>query len=86
MNNGQRCQINFLEHITFLLLSVTFVGFYYQWVAVGLGSAMFLGRLLFSIGYVTNGPQGRMIGALIMDLAILVAFIMTVVVTVKLAQ
>jgi len=31
----------------------------------------FLGRLLFSFGYTRAGPQGRLVGAIVMDLVIL---------------
>ena len=79
MNNAQRCQINFLEHINFLILGTLIVAFYYPVAAIVLQSFIFLGRLLFTIGYTCSGPSGRIVGALIMDLAILVTFVMLVV-------
>ena len=72
MNNGQRCQVNFLEHITFVLVSGLIAGLCYPNATIGILSAVFVGRLLFSIGYTKCGPSARVPGALTMDLGILV--------------
>lgn len=71
MNNGQRVQINFLEQITFTLVT-GFIGglFMPEWTTYTL-SAWFVGRFLFTLGYTSKGPQGRLAGALIMDLCML---------------
>ena len=74
MGNGQRCQINFLEHLHFLILSPLIVATVFPLAALILQCGMFLGRLMFTIGYTRSGPAGRMIGALTMDLAIFVSF------------
>ena len=74
MNNGQRCQINFLEHFNFVTLVPMIVAIKAPVAALVLLIAIFTGRLMFSIGYTKFGPKARIPGALIMDLAIFVAF------------
>ena len=51
MNNAQRAQINFLEHMTFLILGTMICAAYYPVWALVLQCFIFMGRLLFSIGY-----------------------------------
>ena len=71
MNNGQRCQINFLEQITYAIVSAVIASVVYpQWAFYSL-LAWFLGRLFFTLGYTMKGPQGRLFGALLMDFAML---------------
>ena len=84
MNNGQRCQINFLEHLNFLILGPIIGAFYYPLVAVILQCFIFVGRLAFSIGYTVKGPSGRLAGALIMDAAIFASFGLMIAAIVKL--
>ena len=84
MNNGQRVQINFLETITFILLSTVTVGIIYPEWAFWLQIGVFVGRLVFSIGYTRSGPDARLFGALTMDLCILAALILTVTTVLKL--
>ena len=74
MSNAQRCQINFLEHITFLIVGTMISAFYYPVWALVMQGFIFCGRLLFSIGYTVWGPSGRLPGALIMDAAIFGTF------------
>ena len=71
MNNGQRCQINFLEQITFALLAGWIASLQYPVWAFWILVAWFVGRMFFTIGYTAKGPSGRLIGALTMDFAML---------------
>ena len=71
---GQRCQINFLEHLHYAILAPLIIGLVYPTAATVIASFIFIGRLLFTIGYSTQGPSGRMVGALTMDLALFVGF------------
>ena len=84
-NCAQRCQVNFLEHITFLVLGTIICAFAYPVWALVLQAFIFLGRLLFTIGYSVWGPSGRIPGALIMDLAIFGTFGLMIAAVVKLA-
>ena len=74
MNNGQRCQLNFLEHLNFIVVGTMIAAFYYPVWALALQCFIFVGRLAYSIGYTVYGPSGRLIGAIIMDLAIFATF------------
>ena len=74
MGNGQRCQVNFLEHLTFALLAPILIVFVYPTAALVISIAIFTGRLMFTIGYTMKGPAGRLPGALTMDLALFVGF------------
>ena len=74
MGNGQRCQINFLEHMTFAILAPVLISFSYPMPALVIAVGIFTGRLIFTISYSTGGPAARLPGALIMDLALFVGF------------
>ena len=74
MSNGQRCQVNYLEHITFAILAPLIVTLSYPTAGIVIAVGIFAGRLMFTIGYTMSGPAGRLIGALTMDLAIFVGF------------
>ena len=84
MNNGQRVQINFLEHITFAIAGTVIVGFAYPWLGLICAILIFVGRLLFTIGYTIGGPGWRIPGALLMDIGLFAAFIILMVGTIKL--
>lgn len=64
-------------------MTVAFIGAYFHWVAVGIGAAMIIGRAIYTIGY-KAGAHKRTAGAIITDLAILVAIIMSIVTCVML--
>ena len=71
MNNGQRCQINFLEQLTFALVSGFLAGISYPIWTASLLTGYFFARLVFAIGYTKGGPNARIAGALVMDLCLL---------------
>ena len=74
MANAQRCQVNFLEHLCYAIVMPLLVGLNYPSAGLYLAGAVFVGRLMFTIGYNSKGPKGRMAGALTMDLALFVGF------------
>ena len=84
MNNGQRCQVNFLEHITFAILGPVVGGFAYAWWGLGCAILIFVGRLIFTIGYSIGGPGWRIPGALLMDLGLFASFILLMIASIKL--
>ena len=84
MNNGQRVQINFLEHITFAVVGPAIAGLGYGWLALPCAILIFIGRLLFTIGYTTGGPGGRIYGALLMDIGLFLSLGVMVASTFKL--
>lgn len=70
-NNAQRAHYNFVEGVATYILLIIVAGLSYPMYATYLGIAVFAGRLLFSIGYVSKGPGGRLLGALLIDFALL---------------
>ena len=54
-----------------MVIASLVAGMGYPWWTVGIQFFVWLGRVLFSIGYASGGPSARIPGALIMDLAIL---------------
>lgn len=73
MNNGQRCQQNFLEQITFII-GVSLVAALQTdctVAALSLLATYSVGRVIFTLGYTIMGPGGRLVGAILQDLAIL---------------
>ncbi len=78
-NSAQRAHYNFVEWIASTLILIIVAGIYFPMPAAGLGLAIFIGRLIYSIGYAMNGPKGRSIGAVINDIAILGVFVLGVI-------
>ena len=76
MNNGQRAQGNYLEHLSFYLIVFTMVGLVFPMYSFYLSLAVVVGRVLFAIGYTKAGPGARLPGALLNDLAIAVGFVL----------
>ncbi len=75
-SSAQRAHYNFLEWIASTLALLLIAGVYFPIPSAALGLAIFLGRLIYAIGYVMGGPQGRLIGVLINDLAFLGTFVL----------
>ena len=73
-NNAQRCQINFLEHLTFAVLAPLIVALSYPQAGLIIAVGIFIGRFIFTAAYASKGPTARLPGALIMDLALFVGF------------
>ena len=70
MNNAQRVQGNFLEQITFITGVSIVASLVYFNYAMYLFVTYQVGRLIFSVCYSLSGPNARIFGALLMDLAI----------------
>jgi len=74
-NNAQRAHGNFVEMAPSTLLWVLIAGLYYPIPAAAVGLALFIFRLIYSIGYASDkGPKGRIVGALGNDLCLLAIF------------
>ncbi|MDV7402870.1 MAPEG family protein, partial [Arthrospira platensis SPKY1] len=54
-------------------------GIYFPIPSAALGLAIFLARIIYTVGYVIGGPRGRSIGALLNDFAILGTFVLSVI-------
>jgi glutathione S-transferase len=84
MNNGQRAHMNFVEWVTSSLFFLLVAGLYCPCTATILGVVMIVARMIYAIGYVSGGPNGRRIGAILNDLAVLGLFVMAVMYSVHL--
>ena len=71
INNWQRAHMNFLETITpvAVMTLITCIN-RPLWGCICIYTLV-LGRLLYAIGYCKSGPKGRVVGAIITDLALL---------------
>jgi glutathione S-transferase len=70
-NNAQRAHYNFLEFAPSGLVMHFVGGIYFPIPMAVIGVVAIIGRLIYSIGYVNNGPKGRLVGAIIGDLILL---------------
>lgn len=73
-NNAQRVHYNFLEFAVPHIVTHFVAGIYFPVVASALGVVLIIARFLYSVGYVTGGPKGRVIGAITGDLVFLAHF------------
>ena len=70
-NNGQRAHYNFVEQVGSILILLLVAGISHPTIAGSFGLTYFVGRILFTFGYVSRGPAGRIAGALLLDVGIL---------------
>lgn len=54
--------MNFFESLLTISTCTLIAGIYYPWVAVGLGAAWIIGRMIYTRLYKAKGPNGRLIG------------------------
>lgn len=73
-NNGQRAHYNFLEQFGSTIVLLLISGLFYTRLAVIAGLMFIVGRVCYSIGYRQGGPKGRMVGAGLCDLALILTF------------
>ena len=67
--------MNFLETAIPVAIMVLITSLYQPLWALICMSALALGRVLYAVGYQIKGPKGRVCGAIIVDLALLGAFV-----------
>lgn len=70
-NNAQRAHYNFVEFAPSCFVMLFISGIYFAVATAVLGLALFIGRIIYSIGYAKGGPAGRLVGAIIGDLVLL---------------
>ncbi|ROW08870.1 hypothetical protein VMCG_02804 [Cytospora schulzeri] len=70
-NCAQRAHANFAENVTPFMANLLIAGVRYPLLAAGLGFGWLAGRVLYTIGYTSNGPKGRRTGALVHNLSLL---------------
>ncbi len=77
-NNWQRCHYNYLEQLTPVLIWIIISSFTYPQVAGILGLIYMVGRVFYTVGYMSTA-NNRIIGAIIIDLAFLGLFALSIV-------
>mmetsp|Transcript_13105 Transcript_13105/g.12949 ORF Transcript_13105/g.12949 Transcript_13105/m.12949 type:complete len:177 (+) Transcript_13105:14-544(+) len=77
-NNWQRVHYNFLELLVPILVFLAVGALYKPFVSAIIGFVYFIGRALYSIGY-CRSPDQRLVGAYILDVAFIAAFVYAVV-------
>jgi len=68
-NSAQRAHLNYVENFyaDFVLLAIS--GLYYPFIAALFGFLYMVGRVLYTVLYISKGPSGRTLGGAIMNLA-----------------
>lgn len=72
-NNAQRAHYNYVEGVASILTFLLISGLFFPRLTVLLGAVYIVGRFAYGVGYRTAGARGRMVGALLLDLALLKA-------------
>ncbi|ROV91428.1 hypothetical protein VSDG_07212 [Cytospora chrysosperma] len=74
-NCAQRAHANFSENVTPFMANMLIAGLRYPLLAAGLGLGWLAGRVVYTVGYTTSGPKGRIAGALVHNLSLLGLFV-----------
>eukprot|EP01036_Dinobryon_divergens_P025414 gene25414-33960_t len=64
-NSVQRAHQNTLESYAIVMLQMSLCGLVYPVISAACGGAWVVGRVIYGYGYASNGPKGRMAGAII---------------------
>ena len=75
-----------MEGISTAITLLIIGGIYYPIVAAAFGLAMIIGRLIYSIGYNMSGPSGRVIGVILIDIALIALFVLSWISCIKMIQ
>ena len=78
LNNAQRAHLNFVEWVSANIIFLVVGGIYYPIVASAFGFGIAVSRLIYAIGYVMRGPDGRLLGAILNDLITLAQFVLAI--------
>jgi glutathione S-transferase len=73
-NSAQRAHLNFVEWAPSTYAFLLIGGIYFSIASAVLGLIVLISRAMYAIGYNSKGPGGRLIGAILNDLAILGLF------------
>ena len=58
-------------------------GIYHPCVAALLGFGIFLGRIVYALGFYMSGSSGRLLGVLVLDISISGLFVLSVITGIK---
>ncbi len=73
-NCAQRAHQNYVEQAASIVILVLLVGLYAPVTAAQAAVVYIIGREFYSFGYRSGGPGGRLVGAIMLDLALLFLF------------
>ena len=82
-NNWQRAHLNFWETIAPVFTLLLICAIHQRTLAVVCGFTIFFGRVIYSLGYCAKGPKGRLVGAIMYDLAFVAAFVGSIITLTK---
>jgi len=74
-NNYQRAHYNYVEGAASILTFELISGLFFPRFTAVFGLFYIVGRILYAIGYRKSGARGRLVGVLIVDVALLALFI-----------
>jgi glutathione S-transferase len=72
-NNAQRAHLNYVEGAATIIIALVVAGLFQPRLTAVLGAVYIVGRFLYALGYKSGGPKGRLVGVLLLDLALLSA-------------
>lgn len=78
-NSAQRSHMNYVEWIASCLAFLLIGGVYFPIPAAAVGLGVVIFRFIYAIGYTSNGPTGRLVGALGNDILVLAQFVLAVI-------
>lgn len=76
---------NYLESVTVVITWLLIGGLRYEWIAVAAGSVFLVARFIYSFGYASKGPEGRVVGFVIQFLASILLLILAILSPLKMA-
>eukprot|EP00455_Lapot_gusevi_P041295 TRINITY_DN4772_c0_g4_i1.p1 TRINITY_DN4772_c0_g4~~TRINITY_DN4772_c0_g4_i1.p1 ORF type:complete len:161 (+),score=61.73 TRINITY_DN4772_c0_g4_i1:69-551(+) len=78
INNYQRAHYNYVESVAAAISFLVLSGLKYPRFAASCGAVYVVGRAAYSWGYQHSGPNGRRIGAVVLEVALLAMFLVAV--------
>mmetsp|Transcript_13615 Transcript_13615/g.19518 ORF Transcript_13615/g.19518 Transcript_13615/m.19518 type:complete len:171 (+) Transcript_13615:131-643(+) len=69
LQNAQRVHLNYLEGLTPAIANLLLAGLFYPITSASLGVLNLVGRQLYASGYRAKGPDGRLYGFLLINIA-----------------
>ena len=85
-NSAQRVHMQYMESITQILCMQLFAGLQWPIPTMVIGVVYLIGRILYTYGYMSGGPKGRIIGVPLIMLVQMFMPIYTIVAMAMLAQ
>lgn len=78
LNSAQRAQYNYMEALPMVLMLLFVSGLTLPKLAFCTGAVCLVGRQVYALGYIKNGPKGRVTGAIIFDIALVIFLILSI--------